>query len=106
MLCALRKSIELSTPLASFTYPVFLGSFFAHRRSTDKHDADFSQGATTFALRNGIEAADTLTDDAKKEFEDWRRQHREEAGSDKRGESHDTVGVICLDQDGNLCAGT
>ncbi|CAM9175978.1 unnamed protein product [Ectocarpus sp. 6 AP-2014] len=70
------------------------------------HSVLAGEGATTFAVRNGIEAAETLTDDAKQQFEDWRRQHQEEEGSDHRGESHDTVGVICLDHDGNLCAGT
>ncbi|CAN0480546.1 unnamed protein product [Ectocarpus sp. 12 AP-2014] len=70
------------------------------------HSVLAGEGATTFAVRNGIEAAETLTDDAKQQFEDWRRQYQEEEGSDQRGESHDTVGVICLDHDGNLCAGT
>ncbi|CAB1114151.1 unnamed protein product [Ectocarpus sp. CCAP 1310/34] len=70
------------------------------------HSVLAGEGATTFAVRNGIEAAETLTDDAKQQFENWRRQHQEEEGSDLRGDSHDTVGVICLDHDGNLCAGT
>lgn len=67
-----------------------------------------AKGATDFALRNGIEAKDTLTDDARKQFEEWRAQHAKDTAASEasQGESHDTVGVVCLDDQGNLCAGT
>ena len=75
-----------------------------------QRDMGCFKGATSFALRNGIEATDTLTDDARRQFEEWRIRHKEEAelpgAQADREESHDTVGVICLDDKGNLCAGT
>lgn len=75
-----------------------------------QRDIGCSKGATSFAIRNGVEATDNLTDDARQEFEEWKVQHEEEtevAGAHAdRDESHDTVGVICLDDKGNLCAGT
>eukprot|EP00752_Nemacystus_decipiens_P001486 g1460.t1 len=74
------------------------------------HSVLVGEGATNFALRNGIEAADNLTDDARQQFEEWKTQHREEAevagALADQDESHDTVGVICLDDKGSLCAGT
>lgn len=63
------------------------------------------EGATEFALTNGMEAAETLTDDARQQFDTWRQQQVHEIDAD-RGESHDTVGMVCLDEHGNLAAGT
>lgn len=77
-----------------------------------QHSVLAGEGATNFALANGIEAAETLTDYAREQFEEWRRQQLQEAARNgggaetDRGESHDTVGMVCLDAHGNLAAGT
>lgn len=66
------------------------------------------EGATKFALANGVEAAEALTDEASEVFERWSRLQAEQgtdSGAD-RGESHDTIAMVCLDEDGNLAAGT
>lgn len=105
----LRVSSEwwYSTTARIFVIVLFYG-YSNHLRF--QRDIGYSKGATSFALRNGIEAEDNLTDNARQQFEEWRIQHREEAemagANADRDESHDTVGVICLDDKGNLCAGT
>lgn len=77
-----------------------------------QHSVLAGEGAAKFAIANGIEAAETLTDDAREQFEEWRRQQQQEAAPEggvaetDRGESHDTVGMVCLDAHGNLAAGT
>lgn len=75
-----------------------------------QHSVLVGEGATKFALANGVEAAETVTHDVREQFEAWRRQQSEgadQAGVDlDRGESHDTVGMVCLDEHGNLAAGT
>lgn len=75
-----------------------------------QHSVLAGEGATTFALANGIEAAETLTDDSREQFEAWRQNQLEDSGrvgdDGDRGKSHDTVGMVCLDEDGNLAAGT
>ncbi len=55
-----------------------------------------------------MEAKDTLTDDARKQFEEWRAQQPKDTAAPETSSegSHDTVGVVCLDDEGNLCAGT
>lgn len=66
------------------------------------------EGATKFALDNGVEAAEALTDEAREVFDKWRRLQAEketDSGAD-RGESHDTIAMVCLDEDGNIAAGT
>ena len=66
------------------------------------------EGATKFALANGVEPAEALTDEGRQIFEAWKLQQTNEGPNTNadRGESHDTIGMICLDQDGNLAAGT
>lgn len=75
-----------------------------------QHSVLAGEGATKFALANGIQAAETLTDDARDQLEAWRREQLDGAGAVGadvvRGESHDTVGMVCLDEHGNLAAGT
>lgn len=77
------------------------------------HSILAGEGATKFALANGLNLSETLTDDARQQFEEWRalQSRTDESGGEieaegDRGESHDTVGMICLDEHGNLAAGT
>lgn len=74
------------------------------------HSVLAGEGATTFALANGIDVSESLTEDAREQFEAWRQHQSEEAGRARasldREESHDTVGMVCLDEHGNLAAGT
>lgn len=76
-----------------------------------QHSVLAGEGATKFALSSGIEAAETLTEDAREQFEKWRGSlgegyARGKAAENEQGESHDTVGMVCLDKYGNLAAGT
>lgn len=75
-----------------------------------QHSVLVGGGATVFALSNGLRAAETLTDGAREQFVAWRREQSHESGQIQadvgRGGSHDTVGMVCLDEDGNLAAGT
>lgn len=89
--------------------------FSAARLAMEKspHSIFAGEGATKFAISNGLKLADTLTEGARKQFEEWRvaQSHGHGTGGDveaerERGESHDTVGMVCLDAQGNLVAGT
>lgn len=78
------------------------------------HSILVGEGATTFATSNGLKLVENLTQDSRKQFEEWRaaQSKRLEAGGGEveaetdRGESHDTVGMLCLDAEGNFVAGT
>lgn len=58
------------------------------------------KGAQDFALDQGYELVDLLTPQAKKAWEDWKKksQYQPEINS----ENHDTIGLLALDEDGNL----
>jgi N4-(beta-N-acetylglucosaminyl)-L-asparaginase len=62
------------------------------------------QNARRFALQQGFPAADLLTPSSLKRWQDWKR---EQAAPDVAhfDDSHDTVGVCALDQNGVLAAG-
>lgn len=73
------------------------------------HNILAGQGAEKFALENGMERVETLTEEAREQFQEWRmrqREHRGEVVEYRSDESHDTIGMICLDEYGNLAAGT
>ncbi len=55
-------------------------------------------GAREFAIKMGFQPQPMLTDEAKALWEDWKKHPIED-------DSHDTVCVLALDHDGNLCAG-
>ena len=74
------------------------------------HSVLAGEGATTFALANGIDVSESLTEDAREQFKAWRQQQSEEGGGARasldREEAHETGGMVCLDEHGNLAAGT
>lgn len=61
------------------------------------------EGALQFALANGFERENLLTDKAKKAWEEWlvKSQYKPVINI----ENHDTVGLLALDQNGNLAGG-
>ncbi|MBQ41128.1 MAG: glycosylasparaginase [Gemmatimonadetes bacterium] len=56
------------------------------------------EGAARFALEQGFEEVDLLTEETRKQWEVWRETRAGE------GENHDTIGVVALDSAGNLAA--
>lgn len=70
-------------------------------------------GAEQFALAQGFERADLLTDEARRQWEDWRvTGHVQPAHpapipniEEKPHPSHDTIGVLALDSHGTLAGG-
>lgn len=58
------------------------------------------QGALDFALAQGFQKENLLTDASKKEWEEWLK--KSEYKPKVNIENHDTIGMIALDQHGNL----
>ncbi|WP_422360628.1 isoaspartyl peptidase/L-asparaginase family protein [Reichenbachiella sp.] len=60
-------------------------------------------GALEFALEQGFERTNLLTDAAKKDWQDWLKtsEYRPKINI----ENHDTIGLLALDADGNLSGG-
>ncbi|MBD3221047.1 twin-arginine translocation signal domain-containing protein [bacterium] len=58
------------------------------------------QGARRFALAEGFASADLLTDEARREWEEWRRtaEYRPRANRER----HDTLSILARDRDGRL----
>lgn len=63
------------------------------------HSLLVGEGARQFAIEKGFTPKEMLTDKSRADWEDWKRTEACE-------ESHDTVCVLALDIDGNMCAGT
>jgi N4-(beta-N-acetylglucosaminyl)-L-asparaginase len=60
-------------------------------------------GALQFALENGFERQNLLTDKARKAWEDWKiKSHYQPVINI---ENHDTVGLLAMDQHGNISGG-
>jgi len=59
------------------------------------------QGALDFALQNGFQRQDLLTPEAKAAWEAWKAENGETRPIINL-ENHDTIGMLTLDQDGNL----
>ena len=60
------------------------------------------QGAQDFALAQGFEKEDLLTSDARQEWETWKAENNPDARTEINVENHDTIGLVALDQNGNL----
>lgn len=59
------------------------------------------QGAQDFALANGYEKVNLLTDKAKKEWEEWLASEQQQKPK-INVENHDTIGLLTLDVNGDL----
>ncbi len=57
-------------------------------------------GALEFALSQGFQKEELLTEESKKQWEKWKVES--EYMPAINSENHDTIGMICQDQDGNL----
>lgn len=58
------------------------------------------EGALQFALEQGFEKINLLTEDSKKEWEEWLKTSEYKPIANI--ENHDTIGMIALDENGNL----
>lgn len=56
------------------------------------------QAATRFAVGNGMVEESLLTDAAKKKWEDWKQ-------ANQSSKSHDTIGMVAIDQHGQMAGG-
>eukprot|EP01031_Cornospumella_fuschlensis_P038629 gene38629-46960_t len=66
------------------------------------HNILTGQGALQWAIAHNFIEEDILTEAARKEWEDWVKTQEMKKGE----EAHDTVGIVCIDADGRLAAGT
>ena len=58
------------------------------------------EGALQFALKNGFQKTDLLTDASRKEWEEWKKEGKYQPVPNI--ENHDTIGQIVIDTAGNL----
>jgi N4-(beta-N-acetylglucosaminyl)-L-asparaginase len=58
-------------------------------------------GALDFAVKNGFERQNLLTDNARRGWEQWKAENGEETPAISI-DNHDTIGMLALDQAGNL----
>lgn len=59
-------------------------------------------GAKKFALEQGFEEKDLLTEASRKDWEAWMASQEKEQRAKINVENHDTIGLLALDEAGNL----
>ena len=64
-----------------------------------RHAFLVGEGAGLFARRRGFEVEETLTDEARAKWQEWRDS------PDRKTEGHDTIGLLSLDAGGDIAAG-
>ena len=69
------------------------------------HNVICGDGAMKWAIDNGFPLDEkVLTIDSEREWLAWKYENEKHISDSE--DMHDTIGLICLDKDGNLCAGT
>lgn len=68
---------------------------------TTPHVFLVGDGAEEFAVNNGFEKKNLLTDSAKEDWEKWKAEQSQKQ-PEINHENHDTIGMLALDADGNL----
>jgi len=61
------------------------------------------QGAQEFALSQGFEKKNLLTEDSKNAYENWKKKAQYKA--EVNVENHDTIGLLAIDKKGNIAGG-
>jgi N4-(beta-N-acetylglucosaminyl)-L-asparaginase len=69
-----------------------------------QHNILTGEGACLWAKEMGFLEEDILTESAKKDWEEWKASREKAPSQDE--DMHDTVGVVCIDAQGRLAAGT
>lgn len=69
-------------------------------KSETPHVMLVGDGALNFALDQGFEKEDLLTEESRKDWEEWKKDT--EYQPEVNIENHDTIGMIALDDQGNL----
>lgn len=67
-----------------------------------RHVMLVGEGAEEFAYKMGFKKTNLLTPEAKARWEKWRAENEEGKKQEINAENHDTIGMLALDQDGNL----
>lgn len=70
-----------------------------------RHTFLVGEDATEFAKKMGFKEQSLLTEKAKKIWEAWKADPRRNRFWRDRDRGHDTIGMVALDRNGDLCAG-